>query len=406
MKTGAAVDRRTFIKAVGAAGAVLGMAGVSSAQDAATGGAVAPAVAGEMPKRPFGRSGMDISMLGIGGMFDIPNNQIVMRQALAMGVTYWDTANGYEGGRSEEGIGTYFERNPGSRERVFLVTKGGKRDGAGLTEMLDRSLARMKTDHIDLYFAHGVKNIAELTDEVRAWAEAQKAAGKIKLFGFSTHSNMAACLKDAAGLGWIDGIAVKYDFRLMQDEAMKAAVDACVAAGIGLIAMKTQGGRVEKGETAPEAAMAQGFLERGFSDKQANLKAVWEDARIASIVSQMPNMAILQANVAAALDKIALTADDRRRMQEYADASAAMYCAGCTHRCEGACGGAPVGDVMRSLMYHREYGDLDLARRTWRGLPDAAREALAAADFGDAERACPQRLPIARLVREAAATLA
>ncbi len=412
MKTSNRLDRRGFLKTAGlatAAGAVMAAGGrVAHAEPAAPAtepAAAPPAAPAEVPMRPFGRTGRDIATLGMGGMFDIPNNQIVLRQALALGVTYWDTANGYEGGRSEEGIGTYFSRNPGSRERVFLVTKGGKRDPAGLSEMLERSLERMQTASIDLYLVHAIKGFDEMSADIRRWADTQKAAGKIKLMGFSTHANMASCLRDAAAAGWIDGIEVKYDFRLKQDPDMNAAVDACAAAGIGLIAMKTQGGRVSKDETAPEAAMAQAFMARGFSDKQANLKAVWEDVRIATIVSQMPNVAILQANVAAALDRVALTAQDRRLMQAYADATAGAYCAGCTALCENACPGAPIGDVMRALMYHRDYGNPELARQTWRGLSATARHQMAAADLAAAERICPQHLPIARLVQEAATTL-
>ncbi|MCE9612652.1 MAG: aldo/keto reductase [Lentisphaerae bacterium] len=397
------LNRRSFLKSAGLAGAALAAAGGTRAETPVARASAAPA---PVPTRKFGRSGLDISMLGMGGMFDIPNNQIVLRQALAMGVTYWDTADCYEGGRSEEGVGKFFARNPGTRDQVFLLTKSDARDPAGASKLLDRSLERMKTDHIDLYLIHNVKDLASFNDDLRAWAEQAKAAGKIRLFGFSTHGNMAGCLADAAPLSWIDGILLKYDFRLMQQPDMTKAVDACVKAGIGLIAMKTQGGRVEKGETAAEAAMAQSFLARGFSDKQANLKAVWEDQRISSIVSQMPNVAILQANVAAALDKTELTASDRQLMNAYAESTSGAYCAGCTHLCESVCPGAPIGDGMRALMYHRDYGDHTLARNTWHGLPEVARKALTQGDLASAERVCPQGLPIARLMRDAAELLA
>ena len=111
-----------------------------------------------------------------------------------------------------------------------------------MTKLLNQSLERMKTETIDLYFVHGIRGIDELNQETKAWAEKAKAAGKIKFFGFSTHSNMEECLLAAAKLGWIDGIMMTYNFRLMHQEAMKSAVDACVKAGIGLTAMKTQGG--------------------------------------------------------------------------------------------------------------------------------------------------------------------
>jgi hypothetical protein len=62
---------------------------------------------------------------------------------------------------------------------------------------------------------------------------------------------------------------------------------------------------------------------------------------------------------------------------------------------------APVGKVMRALMYHRSYGDPELARRVFGQLPETARRGLTGFDYAAAERACPHALPIAQLMREA-----
>jgi hypothetical protein len=136
----------------------------------------------------------------------------------------------------------FFEKMPEARKQVFLVTKSDRRDPAGLTELLNRSLERTKTDYIDLYFVHDVSKRDEINEETRKWAEKAKAEKKIRFFGFSTHSNMEDLLEYAATLGWIDGIMVKYDYRLMHKDRMKAAIEACAKAGVGLTAMKTQGG--------------------------------------------------------------------------------------------------------------------------------------------------------------------
>ena len=86
-----------------------------------------------------------------------------------------------------------------------------------------------------------VKNVKkQLTKAVKAWAEKAKADGKIRFFGFSTHKNMEASLLEGAKLGWIDGIMTTYNYRLMNTDDMKRAVEACTKAGIGLTAMKTQ----------------------------------------------------------------------------------------------------------------------------------------------------------------------
>jgi aryl-alcohol dehydrogenase-like predicted oxidoreductase len=117
-------------------------------------------------------------------MFDIPSNQLLLRQAVKWGVTYWDTADCYEGGRSERGVGKFFGKYPETRKKIFLVTKSDARDPGGMTRLLNRSLERMKTDYVDLYFVHGISSIDELDDDTRAWAKKAKAEVKIKFFGF------------------------------------------------------------------------------------------------------------------------------------------------------------------------------------------------------------------------------
>ena len=200
----------------------------------------APA-AKDMPRRAFGKTGEMVSALALGGIFDTRQNQLLLNQALKMGVTYWDTAEGYINGASEEGMGQYFEKHPEDRKKVFLVSKAKTKDPEGLTKSLSESLGRLKSSYVDLYFFHGVDNAAkDLTPEVKQWAEKAKSEGKIKYFGFSAHTNVEDNLEAAAKLGWVDGIMMAYSFRTMGTDRMKAAVDACVKAGIGLTAMKTQ----------------------------------------------------------------------------------------------------------------------------------------------------------------------
>jgi hypothetical protein len=334
-------------------------------------------------------------------MFDTANNHLMLKQALKWGVTYWDTADCYQRG-SERGIGKYFGKYPEDRRRVFLVTKSDARDPIGMTRLLDRSLERMNTDYIDLYFVHGVNRIDELDDRTRAWADKAKSAGKIRLFGFSTHRNMENCMLAAARLGWIDGIMMTYNYRLMHTDRMKRAVDACVAAGIGLTAMKTQGGGSIRTDTDTELKLAGRFLQKGFTDAQAKLMAVWQNPNIASICSQMPNMSILMANTAAALDRTRLSATDRTLLQHYARETRSSYCAGCTDICESAIAdNIPIGDVMRYLMYCRSYGDRQTAITQFNKLPAETRQKMAHTDFSEAERQCPQKMAIGKLMREA-----
>jgi len=406
--TGKKMSRRTWLKgvvAVGLGSLVLGPTIGAKLVEAFP--ADEKGGSGKVPTRPFGRTGTEVSILSLGGMFDIPNNQLLLKQALNWGVTYWDTADCYGGGRSEEGIGKFFsKRRPEVRKRVFLVTKSDDRDPDGMTRLLERSFSRMKTDYIDLYFVHGISDIDELDGETKKWAEKAKSDGKIRFFGFSTHKNMGACMVGAAKLGWIDGIMMSYNFRLMHTDEMRFGVNACIEAGIGLTAMKTQGGGSVRAESETELRMAGKFLKRGFTDKQAKLKAVWENTQIASICSQMPNLTILMSNVAAALDKTTLAASDKDLLQQYAQETESTYCAGCGHLCETALGGEiPVSDIMRYVMYHRHYTDQDEARQSLATLSAGMRARIGMTDFSFAEKRCPRKLRIGRIMKEAAEML-
>jgi predicted aldo/keto reductase-like oxidoreductase len=406
-------SRRDFFKITGAAG-IGSIAGLMEHSAMALGASQsdAPGLPG-VPTRPFGKTGVYVSILSLGGTYNLKSRQLLLRQALKMGVTYWDTANSYSGGNSERGIGKYFARYPQDRKKIFLVTKSGASDPDGMTQHLYSSLDRMKTDHVDLFFMHKVSDVKNKVNRrsIQAWADRAKAEGKIRFFGFSTHKNMEQCLLDGARLGWIDGIMTSYNYRLMHTAAMKKAVAACIQAGIGLTAMKTQAtflsrfySDVGRGdETASK--LTEQFIAKGYTPEQAKLKIVWENPDIASICSAMPNLTYLQANVAAALNKTELSFEDHRTLNQYADETAGGYCAGCARLCESAIAeNIPVSDVMRYLMYYHNYGHRRQAIQKFNKIPEISRRHLATIDYSKAESNCPQNIPIARFMQHAVET--
>lgn len=389
------LSRRNFLK-------VTGLTGVGAIIAPFDQSAKASEEEQTMPTRPFGKSGIKVPILSFGGSLNTSMSPLLLRQAAKWGVTYWDTAHSYMGGKSEKGIGKYFTKFPEDRNKIFIVTKSHAWTLAGMTKDLNDSLERMKTDFIDLFFVHSISEISEIDDDTRVWAEKAKAAGKIRLFGFSTHSNMASCLLGASKLGWIDGIMMTYNYRLMHTDRMKRAVDACAKTGIGLTAMKTQGGGQVKTNTETEFELAGRFLKKGYTDAQAKLKAVWENPNIANICSEMPNMTILMANVAAAMNKTKLSARDMDLLHQYAQETHSDYCAGCTEICESSIHGqVPIGDVMRCLMYSRNYGDRNHAIAVFNGIPEKVRAKIARLDFSSAEKRCPQKMAIGNLMRDA-----
>jgi predicted aldo/keto reductase-like oxidoreductase len=386
-------SRRDFLRAAGAAGLGSMIAPIDCLAESAN----EPAA---MPTRILGRTGVRVPILGFGGSLDL--EQLMLRQAAKWGVTYWDTASSYMGGNSEDRIGKYLDKYPEDRKKLFLVTKSHAWTVNGLTSDLNRSLERMNTDYVDLFFVHSVRSIDELDDKRKAWSERTKGRGKIRFFGFSTHSNMEECMLGAAKLGWIDSIMMSYNFRLMQSSGMKKAVDACARAGIGLTAMKTQGGGSVRTSSETELELAGRFLQKGFTDAQAKLKAVWENPNIACICTEMPNITILMSNVAAAMNRTTLSSEDRKLLHKYAQETRSDYCAGCTDLCESAIdGSAPIGDVMRYLMYSRSYGDHHRAAQLFSGIPERIRVDMASLDYTEAEQRCPQKMAIGKLMRQA-----
>jgi predicted aldo/keto reductase-like oxidoreductase len=399
------ISRRNFFKTAGAVGvgSLLSPFASLSADQAKSDLYQFPSKA--VPTRPFGKTGVDVSILGLGHAFTCSSN-LLLKQSLNLGVGLWDTAATYAGGNEEKGIGKYFAKFPEDRKKVFLVTKSSNMNSDHWSTDLDRSLERMNTAYIDLFLVRSVSYAKDLTppsNDAELWAEKAKSEGKIRFFGFSTHRIIEENSMQASKFGWIDGIMFSYNFRNMRSENMNRAIDACARAGIGLIAMKTQasGWLKEKEET-----LFNQLAKKGLTIEQAKLKAVWDDQRIACITSAMTNMTVLLANVAAAVNNQKLSLHDKQLLDQYARQTASTYCAGCASICESEINDeVPISDVMRFLMYARCYGDRDSAKSLFRELPSKVRKRMANIDYEKAERKCPQRMEIGRLMREATTEL-
>ncbi len=404
------------MKTMGTAGLAPAFTGVTKALEASAEKKDTPKYQ-QVPRRKLGKTGVEVPCLSL-GTNRLVDSQVLLRAALRWGINYWDTAHSYTGGNCELTIGKLFLRNPEVRKKLFLVSKASRaRTVADVEDRLQTSLKRMNTGYIDLYYGvHGLSDAAQLTDELRQWAESAKKRKLIRFFGFSTHKNIDQNLVAAAKLGWIDVIMTAYNFRLMQDSKIQAAIGTCHKAGVGLIAMKTvaldtrERRRVEKGEeieTEADKKLLRHFLEQGRAVEHAKIKYVLEDKRISSACVGMSNIANLNSNVAATLDKTGLTRADKEALVEYAHATCSGYCAGCAYICDSALPDAPyVSDIMRYLMYYNSYGRHDEARELFAQIPANIREKLLNMDYGLAEARCPQHLPISELVAEAVGKLA
>ncbi|MFO0974550.1 MAG: aldo/keto reductase [Phycisphaerae bacterium] len=382
------VSRRAFLGAAAAA-AVLPRAGFADAPPAA------------MPTRKLGKTGLDVPILEVGGTYRFTKRYV--ERALALGCNFFDTAASYVNGWSERNLGQALA-DLGARRKAIIVTKGHPDRPESLAAAVDASLERLRSDAIDIFYVHNLRDPAVLTD--RAWRDAVaalKRRGKIRHFGFSCHNeNLVALLRQAATAGTADVCMFKYNFRSFDDAELNRAIDAAAAAHVGLIAMKTQGSAISFSERVNP------FLAQGVSKHQAVLKAVWKDDRIASAVSCMPSIQVLEHNAAAAGEK--LSAIEDRLLRRLATATRRDYCpggcGGCRRECESAGGSTlAIADTLRYLMYRQSYGQRAIARAKFHALPIAARE-WTADQLRGATAACPRGLPVGELLRRSAELLA
>lgn len=191
------MKRRNFLLSVSAVPA-LGATTSLSASTPATGSDKWGAV---LPTRPFGATGEQITLLGVGGFHagwtEEKDAAEVVEAAMEGGIRFFDTAESYQDGESERRYGKYL--TPKYREEVFLMTKSTARDAKTAREHLEGSLRRMKTDYLDLYQIHSISDPDDVDNRLAngvldVFLEAQQQ-GKVRHIGFTGHRNPEAHLR-------------------------------------------------------------------------------------------------------------------------------------------------------------------------------------------------------------------
>jgi uncharacterized protein len=360
-----------------------------------------------MPRRVLGKTGERIPILLQGGSMSWDTKwDPKLPESLKNGIDYFDAAWNYAGGTNELAIGSFLQRTQSSegglRDKIWITTKSKAWDPAGVEQQLGESLARMKTSYVNLFFLHGLNDSKALDQSLLAKVEELKKQKKIRHFGFSCHDgNVVELMHLAARTPWVDAVMFRYNFRQYGNKELNQAMDACHKAGVGLIAMKTQGSAVSFENEW------QKFQQTGKWNKfQAVLKAVWADERITAAVSEMDSLEKIRENAAAARDPGKLGTLDVQELRRYALATRAMACDGCSHLCGGAIDAPiPVATTLRYLMYHDSYGKQDAARALYQALPEAARR-IEGVDLSLASAACPNGLNVEEHLRRAARVLA
>lgn len=198
------MERRTFIKLVGS-GALSAALPLPLMSRSVQG--VYDKWGELLPLRPFGTTGRQVTMLGVGGfhvgrMSDYEAEKTI-ETAMAGGIRFFDSAESYVGGENEVKYGKFL--TPKYRDEIFLLTKTKARDGSGAMSHLEGSLRRMNTDHVDLWLMHQVDSKLDFDNlRERGMLDAfirAKESGKVKHIGFSGHRNPEANLYVLAETG-------------------------------------------------------------------------------------------------------------------------------------------------------------------------------------------------------------
>jgi aryl-alcohol dehydrogenase-like predicted oxidoreductase len=163
--------------------------------------------AAPIPRRPLGKTGDSLSVVGFGGIVvmglsqDEANRRVA--QAIDRGVNYFDVAPTYGDGEAEAKLGPALRPH---RDKAFLACKTGKRDKQGAAESLRKSLKTLQTDHFDLYQMHAIQDVEKDVERalgpggaIEAFLEARDQ-GLVRHIGFSAHSIEAALKAIDSGL--------------------------------------------------------------------------------------------------------------------------------------------------------------------------------------------------------------
>jgi 1-deoxyxylulose-5-phosphate synthase len=177
--------------------------------------------------------------------------QPFFRQAVELGITFWDTANTYQAGTSEELVGRAIKRYS-RREDIVLATKvwGKIHDGPGgqglsrraILEQVDASLARLGTDYIDLYQIHRFDPETPVEETMQALHDIVRA-GKVRYLGASSmYAWQFAKLQHAAGLGgWTRFASMQNQYNLLRRQDEPELMAMCADMGVGLVPYSPNG---------------------------------------------------------------------------------------------------------------------------------------------------------------------
>jgi predicted aldo/keto reductase-like oxidoreductase len=338
---------------------------------------------GALVTRTLGKTGLKVTQVGFGCM--ITSDPTVVSRGVDMGITYFDTARGYQQGNNERMVGGALGAK---RKNVTLSSKSHAATKAEAMQELETSLKELGTDHLDIWYMHNKSSGADISDEMVATWTAAKQQGKTRFIGVSTH-NPNGVVDRVLQVGKLDVVLSQYNFTMgtNNDAAFKRLSDA----GIGLVAMKIMApvaGRARGGTAAPPTAPGKPL---------AALKWVLRNPLIGTTVPSMTDTDQLETNFRAFAEKF--NPADEKLLAMANEEIRPYYCRMC-HQCSGQCPkGIPVSDTIRYLSYADFYGQFPLGREYFMELPENIRN-IRCADCSSCSVRCPNGVHVTeRLIR-------
>jgi predicted aldo/keto reductase-like oxidoreductase len=358
------LTRRGFISRSLAGLAAAGVAGVApslaQAEDRADAG---EATESEILYRKIGETGIEVPIVNMGVMNS--NNPELIGASYELGVRLFDTAARYQFGRNEQMVGEVISEL-GVRDKVVIATKERHPALSGdmstseakqkFTKLVEGSLKRLKTDYVDIVYIHSVNNVEELDEEGAFAAMDQlKKDGKVRASGVSTHESMAEVINKVVDDGLCDVVLTSINVSMANDTALLEAIDKAAAAGIGIVAMKTQAG----GRRLPNQASLTQY--DNATVNQAMLKWVLRNESVATAIPGYTSLEHMKEDFAVARG-LEYTEREKSFLADNELQLGLGYCRQC-RMCMASCPlGADVPALMRAHMYAAQYANFHEAR--------------------------------------------
>ncbi len=372
MKSGRRYNRRTFLSRSLAGLTSLGLAGGASKNLFGLGQAgLVAKPAGGIITRSLGKIGQQVPVVSMGVMN--ADNPDLVRAAYERGIRHFDTAASYMRGRNEQMVGNVI-KELGARDKVFVATKIPRILTSDLARMdneqvkkhcldwVDTSLRRLQTDYIDMIYLHDVQDIVNVRNAgLRTAFETIKKQEKARWVGFSTHANMAALLDEAVRTGYCDAILTAYNYSMSENVQLLKSMEKAAAAGIILVAMKTQCKQPwYLDEYEPSARE---FYE-GKLQNTALLKWVLKHEVFATAVPGFQNFRELEEDFSVAYD-LSYTPEEKKFLEDrnvkMAMRAVCRQCGKCAASCPRR---VEVPQLVRAHMYVACYPNMARARET------------------------------------------